>query len=88
MLVMYELGNSLPAAGERIKKKFGEKLCHSISLKLDTVTLNVFPPAEKVSSSPILRFIDSAISRSIETSATSLPLVHHSPSTSELLSGN
>ena len=59
----------MPAAGERIKKKFGEKLCHSISRKLVTDTLNVFPPAEKVSSSPISKFIDAAISRSIETSA-------------------
>ena len=87
ILVMYEFGSSLPAAGDKIKKKFGEKLCHSISLKLVTDTLNSLPPAEKISSSPISRFIDAAISRSIDTSATSSPLVHHSPSTKVLLGG-
>ena len=37
MLVMYEFGSVLPMLGERIKKKFGEKLSHPTSLKLVTV---------------------------------------------------
>ena len=65
---MYEFGNVLPRLGESMKKKFGEKLSHSISLKLVIVALKFDPPAEKNNSSPIFKFIDSATSLSTETS--------------------
>ena len=73
--------------GESIKKKLGEKLCHSISLKLVTDAVNVLPPAEKFNSSPISKFIETAISLSTETSETVLSSSHHWPSTTLLLNG-
>ena len=64
---MYEFGSFLPRLGESMKKKFGEKLSHSISLKLVTVALKFDHPAENNNSSPIFKlFISkSYYSRSI-----------------------
>ena len=62
MLVIYELGRSFPALGDKIKKKFGEKLSHSISRKLDIVTVKLVPPAVKVSLSPNSKFMEEASS--------------------------
>ena len=46
------------------------------------------PPAVKLKRSPIDRFIEAAISLSIDTEGATTSLNHHSPSTTKLFSGS